>query len=368
MRPTYNEINLEALRYNYSQIKTLLPQKATLLSIVKANAYGHGSVQIAHELEKLGESYFGVATVKEALELRDQNIKSNILILGSFFDGDIDDIAWHRFTAVCYRKDQLEKLNSYANSARINLTVHIKFDTGMGRLGFEWTDAEEIAKFLLLKKNLVIEGLMSHLACSEEEVDFNSEQLKRFEIVRKIFKKNGIKPKYFHISNSGAILRKLSPSCNLFRPGLALYGSYTSPELKKHLDLKQLMNLRSEITQIKDLEAGRSISYGRRFITSKKTRVAIIPIGYADGYDRRLSNKGRVIIKNKYASVVGTVCMDMLAIDITGIKGVKIRDRVTLTGYDGNKFISLDDIAEAIGTIPYEVMCGISERVIKKYI
>jgi len=368
MRPTYNEINLAHLRHNLKQIKSVIPSGGTLLSIVKANAYGHGAPEICRELEKCGENYFGVATVGEALVLREHNINSNILILGSFYDTDIDDILWHNFIPVCYRKDHLNKLNDCANSAQTKIRVHIKFDTGMGRLGFEWKDAEEIVDLLLSRKNLVVEGLMSHLASAEEETDYNALQIKRFEEIKKTFTAKGLTPSFFHIANSSAILKKLRSPCNLFRPGIALYGAYTTPSLKKILSLKQLMTLRSEITQIKELEPGRSVSYGRTFTTSRKSTVAVIPIGYADGYNRKLSNRGKVIIRGQFADVIGAVCMDMIIADITGIINVKTGDRVTLLGYDSGKFISLNEISTVTDSLPYEIMCGISERVIKRYL
>lgn len=368
MRPTYNEINLRALRYNLEQIRKVIPKGANLISIVKANAYGHGAVQISRELEKCGEKYFGVATVGEALELRQENIKSNILILGSFYPSDIDDIFWHKLTPVCYRKDHLECLEGHAKSAQTAPKIHVKFDTGMGRLGFEWEDAKEIAQLLKKLKNIEVEGLMSHLAVAEEDNPFNALQIERFEEIKRVFSEVGVKPKFFHLSNSSGLINKLGNTCNLFRPGLALYGSWANEENRKKLPLKQLMNLRTEITQVKELEAGRSISYGRTYITSKKSKIAVLPIGYADGYDTRLSNKGRVIVRGEWAYIVGRVCMDMLMINVTDIEGVEVGDQVTLMGSSGEKFIPISEIASTMGSIPYEVMCGISERVVKKHI
>jgi alanine racemase len=371
LRPTIAEIDLNALRYNYLQVKRLAGKTTKILAVVKADAYGHGAIVISRELERLKVDFLGVALLEEALELRKDGIKTPIMILGGIYLGQADEIVKHKLIPAIFDLSIARELNQTALKRKTKAKVHVKVDTGMGRLGI--LPGESYQFFTHLKKlsHLEVEGIISHLTVAseenEEETEFTNEQFNRFHKVIDYCRQTGMKPLYLHLANSAAIIRGILDQFTLVRPGIMLYGSYPSPTLKNMVHLKPVMSLKTKILQLKKLPKGHSVSYGRTFVCPRETLVAVVPIGYADGYSRLLSNRGEVLIKGRRAPVIGVVCMDLTMVDVTDITGVKTGDEVVLIGKQGNDCIIIEEVAEKIGTISYEVLCRIGQRVPRLY-
>jgi len=357
-------IDLGILEDNYSTIKAKVPAGTGILCVVKADAYGHGAVEVCRRLESLGVFYLGVATINEAVELRVNGISCPVLVMSGIMPwDDVSVFLQNNITPVVYDFSGLTKLCSMADSFSTPLKIHLKFDTGMGRLGFLPDDVSTVINRLTDIENIQVEGLMSHFSTSEIRDEHGIGQLNTFKkIIEDSFRK-GLKPRVIHMANSGAIIKYPEAHFNMVRTGISLYGSHSSEELKKLLPTKQVMKFVSKVALIREFPVGYALSYGRTFITSKDTRVAYIPVGYADGYPRALSNKGSVLINDKRHDVVGRICMDWFLVDITGDKRVNVNDEVILLGKSVTDCITADEIAEISETIPYEILCQISKRV-----
>ena len=362
-RPTWAEINLKNLEFNYRQLKRTAGQKTKVLAAVKANAYGHGILEISRKLESAGVNYLGVASIDEALVLRQGKIKAPILVLGVAFSKNEMKLALKFNITLTVADYQYAKVLN-ANITRKNkIKIHIKIDTGMGRLGI-WHDEakEQIIKISKLE-NLSIEGIYTHMSCADSNIVFTRNQLRIFESLIKELRQNKIYVKIAHAANSIAACRVPGSCLNMIRPGIMLYGIYPDKKLKSRIKLKQVLSLKTKITYLKTVDAGRSISYGRTHITSAKTRIATIPIGYADGYARALSNKAKVIIRGEKFPVIGRVCMDQTMVDLGIGSKIKKGDIVTLIGAQGTQEIHAEDLAFICNTIAYEIICWISSRV-----
>ncbi len=372
-RPTFAEIDLNALRHNFMAIRSSIPRRTEILAVVKADAYGHGFMDISRELEQLGVNAFGVAFLAEGIQLRKSGIDKPILLLGGVYPGQERKCVGFNLSTVIFTMEQAQALNHAAGKLFRKAQVHLKIDTGMGRLGIPYADATGFLKELRSLPNIELEGVMSHFA-SADELDesgqyFTRLQSERFDWVMTETRKAGYSPRYVHIANSAATFLREIPGCNLVRPGIALYGALPSSDFHGRLDLQPVMRLKSRIAMLKWVEAGTTISYARRFTAGDKTLIASVPVGYADGYSRSLTNKGEVLIRGQRAKVTGTVCMDWIMLDVTGIEEVSVGDEVVLMGTDrvGN-CIHAEDLAAAAGTIPYEFFCGISKRVPRVYL
>lgn len=372
-RPTFAEIDLSALNHNYSLIRASLPKRTEILAVVKADAYGHGFMDISRELESLGVNAFGVAFLAEGIQLRKSGIDKPILLLGGVYPGQERKCIGYNISTVIFSMEQANALNQAAAKLFRKAQVHLKIDTGMGRLGINYQQTPEFLSELKKLQNINLEGVISHFA-SADELDesgrhFTRIQSERFEWVISQVKAKGLKPRYFHLANSaGAIMREI-PGCNLIRPGITLYGALPSPDFKGKLELQPVMRLKSRIAMIKTIAIDSTVSYARRFMAKRQSVIASVPVGYADGYPRSLTNKGVALIRGKRATVAGTVCMDWIMLDVTDIKDVQVGDEVTLMGNDGNgNCIYAEELADAAGTIPYEIFCGISKRVPRVYI
>lgn len=372
-RPTFAEIDLDALTFNYNQIRSSLPARTDILAVVKADAYGHGFMDISRELETLGVNAFGVAFLAEGIQLRKSGIDKPILLLGGLYPGQERKCIGFNLSTVVFSLEQAQTLNQAASKLFRKAQVHLKVDTGMGRLGINYQNTPHFIKELKKLPNISLEGVLSHFA-SADELDesgrhFTQLQSERFEWVISEIKKAGLKPRYIHTANSAGALLRETPGCNLVRPGVTLYGALPSPDFNGKIDLKPVMRLKSRIAMLKTVEADTTISYARRFTAQKQSLIASVPVGYADGYPRSLTNKGEVLVRSKRAKVAGTVCMDWIMLDVTGIKGVAVGDEVTLMGNDGNgNCITAEELAAKAGTIPYEIFCGISKRVPRIYV
>lgn len=362
-------INLNVLEENYYKIKEWLSPDVGLLCVVKADAYGHGAVDVARRLESLDAYYLGVATIEEGIDLRVHRIKTPILIMSGVMPWDnIETILEHNLTPVVYNTDMLEMVCEVSNGFQKPLKIHLKFDTGMGRLGFLRDEITNVIDSVKKARNVYIDGLMSHFSSSEIRDDYGSWQINEFKMTIDHFRREGFLPKDIHMANSGAIVNYPESQFSMVRTGISLYGSHASRELKEKLPTRQVMKFVSKIAHIREFSKGCALSYGRSYVTKRKTRVAYVPVGYADGYPRSLSNKGSVIINNKRADVIGKICMDWILVDVTDCGAVNAQDEVILLGECKTDAITADEIGELAGTIPYEILCKISKRVTRVYI
>jgi alanine racemase len=372
-RPTIAEIDLKALRHNYAVIRREIKPDCGVLAVVKADAYGHGFMDVSQELEALGVTAFGVAFLAEGIQLRKSGIDRPVLILGGIYPGQEKKCVGFNLSTTVFDISQARELDHVAGRLYRKAKIHVKIDTGMGRLGIPAARAPEFFGELRKLENLELEGILSHFASADELDDsgreYTDNQLKFFMEAIASAEALGLAPRYRHIANSAAAFGLDIPGCNLVRPGIALYGSLPSSDFSGMIDVRPVMSLKSRVAMLKWVEAGTSISYARRFTANGRTRVASVPVGYADGYRRSLTNRGEVLIRGMRAPVIGTVCMDWIMIDVTGIPDVAAGDEVVLMGSDAaGNCVRAEEIAEWSGTIPYEVFCGISKRVPRVYI
>jgi alanine racemase len=366
-RPTVAEIDLNALAFNYRQLRKRIPKGVKLLAVVKADAYGHGAVPISLKLEKLGVEYLGVAMADEGVELRKGGVKVPTLILGGIFEGDIDRILRFNLTPVAFRKDSLKLLCREAKKRGKRVRIHLKVDTGMGRLGVPlplWSDFLRGIKTL---PRIEVEGILSHFAMTEEGESFTRRQWEDFQRAVKAAEEVGICCKYFHMASSAMLTASPSYSGNLVRPGIMLYGSYPSPMFQRLIQLKPVMTLKTSIHFLKSVPPGTKISYGGTFVTRRESVIATLPIGYADGYNRSLSNRGQALVRGKRVPIIGKVCMDFIMVDVTDIPNVSLGDEVVLMGKQGKEQITAEEIADKINSISYEVFCSVGKRVPRIY-
>jgi alanine racemase len=366
-RPTHIEIDLDALRHNFQQAR-LQAAGRQILAVVKADAYGHGAAHVAPALQRAGADRFGVAIVEEGIELRQAGIELPILVLGGIYPGQEEDLLRHRLTPALYDLEAARRLNERARAAGQVCPWHLKIDTGMGRIGFRPEELPALLPELTRLDGLRLEGVISHLALADEpEHPFTDDQLKLFRGALAQLRAAGFAPSLIHTANSAALFSRDIPECNLVRPGIALYGALPSACFAGRLDLRPVMSFRTRVAQVKNVPAGTGVSYGHRFRADRPTILAAIPVGYADGYNRLLSNKGEVLVRGRRAKVAGTVCMDWTLLDVTDIPEVAVGDQVTLLGRDNGNTITAEEWAERVGSISYEVFCQVSKRVPRVY-
>ena len=368
-RPTYVEIDLAALQHNFLQARRQAGDGRQLLAVVKADAYGHGAARVAPALQQAGADLFGVAMVEEGLELRRAGVSRPILVLGGVYPGQEEELLAHDLVPVVFDLDTARRLDALATADGRQVTYHLKLDSGMGRLGFRPEELPEVLDVLAGLKGLVMDGLISHLAVADDpENPFTSEQAEIFRSALSCVRQAGFAPRHIHLSNSAALFSRQFPECNLVRPGIVLYGGLPAPCFAKRLDLQPVMSFRTSVAQVKKVPAGTGVSYGHRFVAKRSTTLAAIPVGYADGYSRHLSNVGEVLIRGRRVPVAGTVCMDWTLIDVTDIPQVQVGDEVTLLGRDNGQSINAEEWAQRIDTISYEVFCQVSKRVPRVYL
>jgi len=367
-RPTWVEIDLAALQHNFNAIRTKLGQACEVLAVVKADAYGHGVRQVAPALAEAGTAQFGVALVEEGIELRQLDIEQPIVVLGGVFPGEESLVLEHNLTPVIYDMESARRLAAACGEGQA-VDYHLKVDTGMGRLGFRLERLPQVLAELKALPQLRMVGLMSHLAVADESSNpFTLRQYESFRGVIEQVEQAGFSPRYRHIANSAGTYAQELAGCTLVRPGIALYGGLVDEPFNELASQRPVMSFHSSIAQLKDVPAGEGVSYGHRFTTSRPSRLAALPVGYADGYNRLLSNCGSVLIKGHRAPVVGTVCMDWILVDVTDIPQAQVGDQVTLIGRDGDAVITAEEWAEKIGSINYEVFCQVSKRVPRVFV
>lgn len=381
MRPTWAEVSLTALCHNFRSIQQYVSPSATVCAVVKADAYGHGAVPCARSLEAEGATWFGVSSVDEGIALRQGGIRGRILLLSGFWRGDEEDIILNDLTPAVWEWWHIELLEDAA--ARLkgrvsdSVPVHLKLNTGMNRAGM---DIKCLSDFLATMKNaerVVLEGVFSHLASAEvlgaPDVDA---QLTQFEQAVDTMRAAGFNPVYRHIANSAAIATRDNSWNNLVRPGISLYGYYlpfTSivsgrPDRSFELPVKPVLSWKTRIVSLREVPERQRVGYNGAYVTQSPALIGMIPVGYGDGLSRQLSCRGRVIVRDDYASIAGNVSMDLTLIDVTGIPGVSVGDEVTLLGATGNCEITAWEHANFAMTIPYEILCNITKRVPRKYV
>ncbi len=365
MRPTRAEINLNALRFNVEGVRRKVGAGVKIMGIVKANAYGHGIVGIAHALTRFGVDYLGVGFLEEGVELRNQGISAPILVLGGVVGSQIHQFLSYDLDITIASIEIAELINGEAQSnGGKRVRAHLKIDTGMERIGVHAENAMPFIERVCGLKNIEVAGLYSHFATADEsDKTFAQEQLLRFTAVLECVRQKGIEIPFQHIANSGGILDLPQSYFSMVRPGIMLYGIYPSEETSESIPLQPVLSLRSRVVFLKEVSEGTSISYGRKFTTAHRTRIATVPIGYGDGYSRLLTNDVDVLIRGKRYPVVGTICMDQIMVDVGIDSNVHVGMDVTLIGDDGDEMISGWEISNKLKTIPYEVLTNIAARV-----
>lgn len=371
MRPTWAEIDLEALAWNFSLVRARVAPQVKILAAVKADAYGHGAVACARRLQREGADWFGVATVEEGLELRRADVSKPILCFGGFWFGQEAACLQHEITPVIHRLDMAAALNQEARARSTAVAVHVEIDTGMGRLGIRYDQAAEFASALRQFERVHVRGLMTHFAAADLRTrdDFTRAQIARFREAVDAFRACGHQIELEHMANSAATFAHPDSHGQMVRPGGALYGMWRDV-LPRDIaaPLRPVMSFHTRVMLIKEVRAGETLGYGCTFTAPRAMRVAVLPVGYHDGYARALSNCGRVIVKRRFARVVGRVSMDLTLIDVTEISNLRIGDIATLWGEQDGKTLPVEEVAREIGTISYEMTCGVSRRVPRLYL
>ena len=367
----YAEIDLDAVLYNFESMRKNIKEGTQMIAVIKADAYGHGAVPIAHLMEERDYIWgFATATAEEAMQLRKAGIRKPILILGYVFEEYDDVLIREDIRPTVFKKETAYRLSRKAKEQGRVLPIHLAVDTGMTRIGFADTkDSAEIIKEISMLPGISIEGLFTHFARADEsDKTFAEKQLERYMAFADQLKELGIQIPIHHCSNSAGIIDLPQANLDVVRAGITIYGIYPSQEVKKEcVPLKPVMKLKSHIAYIKDVEEGVEISYGGTFTTKRKSRIATIPVGYADGYPRSLSGKGSVLIRGQRAPITGRICMDQFMVDVTDLQDVSELDEVTLLGEDREAVLPVEELSALSGRFPYEFVCNISQRVPRIY-
>lgn len=365
IRPTVAHVDLDALRHNYACIRARVRPDVRVLAPVKGDAYGHGAVTVARTLEAAGCDSFGVALVEEGAQLRDAGVRGMVMCLGGVGRYGAEEALARNLTPALYDEGDAARLDAAAAARGVQIRVHLKVDTGMGRLGVPLPTWESFLDRLARYPRIEVEGLMTHFAESEaEDTTTTREQQRRFRGALASLRRRGWSPRIVHACNSGGVLTRADAHADMVRPGILLYGVAPAPSLARALDVRPVMRVTTQVLFVKDLPAGAGVSYGRSFQTHRASRIATLPVGYADGYPRALGNRAQVRVSGVRCSVVGVVCMDLCMVDVTDVPTpVESGDPVELLGGEGPDPIRVGELASWAGTIPYEILCGFSERV-----
>ncbi|MFQ5864255.1 MAG: alanine racemase [bacterium] len=368
LRPAWVEINLAQLRRNFQIINHDKPTNLEILSVVKDQAYGHGAVQVAKVALQSGATHLAVATIDEAVELRQNSITAPILVFGERHEKELEVCLEQDITCFVNDLSKAEKYSSMAEAAGKKALVHIEVDTGLSRYGVRWTQALPVIEAIAKLDNLILEGVMSHFARSDElDKSFALLQLERFQQVLNDMATRGINVKYRHMCNTGGYLDLPQAHFDLVRIGILPLGVYPSQVCRRITGLQPVMSLKAKVAAIRDLEVGDFVGYGMRYRASTPRRIAVIPLGYGDGYPR-VRNQGEVLIHGKRASIVGGLAMDAMMVDITEIPETQVWDEVVLVGVQGQQAVSVHDIARLKGTVSYDILAGWSWRLPRIYL
>lgn len=375
LKRAWAEIHLDRLVKNVEECRSLIKEPCELMCVVKANCYGHGIEEIIPCLQNVcGVKHFAVSNIVEATELRDLGVDGDILILGYTPPENAGELCSYNLIQTITDSDYAKKLSEHCPGGK-KVKAHIAVDTGMTRIGIRSGSAEEMCdeiEFIASLEGISIGGVFTHYSAADSEspddIKYTERQTETILAVGEELKKRGVNIPYIHFLNSAGAAYHFNSKSAFARFGIMLYGLHPSPDMKLPVALGQVMELKACVSQVKTVEAGAYVSYGRSFVTQKETVIASVTIGYADGYPRLLSNRASVLVKGRRARIIGRICMDQLMIDVSGIDGVRAGDTVTLIGTDGDEKITADELASMYGTIGYEIVCGISARVPRIFI
>jgi alanine racemase len=376
-RPTWAEVSLTALRQNFRTVQKHVGAGVTVCAVVKADAYGHGAVECSRALEAEGAKWLGVTSLDEAIPLREADVRANILLMTGFWRGEEGEIIRLRLTPTVWEPWHIETLEAAAAALGVaQHPVHLKVDTGMGRLGVGVDQLPGVLVALKAAKHLVLEGLSTHLASSEiMDAPSVAEQERSFDTARRMVREAGMEPAFVHMANTAAVISRRETWNNMVRPGVALYGYYLPFQRAGRevsggtlrLRVKPVLTWKTRILSLRDFGPNQALGYGATYVTKAPAHVAVLPVGYADGYNRQLSNQGRVIVREHYAPIVGRISMDLTLVDVTGIPGIAVGDEVILLGECEGLSVNALEHAELANSTPYEILCNISKRVPRRY-
>ena len=368
----YAKIDLDAIAYNMEQMKQNIRPETKVMAVIKADGYGHGAVQIAEMMERWNYIWgFAVATLDEAVVLRTEGIQKPILVLGCVFPDQYMEMLKHEIRMNIYTEEMAESISRMAAREGKTAYMHIKLDTGMSRLGFGINEqSAETIKRISKMPNVNMEGIFTHFTkADEKDKSFTKKQIQEFVWMTERLKEKNVRFTYEHCSNSAGIIDVPEANFDIVRAGISTYGLYPSEDVDKtNVKLKPALALKSHVAFVKEIESGTPVSYGGTFVAKEKMKIATIPVGYADGYPRSLSNKGYVLIRGKKAPILGRVCMDQFMVDVTQIEGVSFGDKVTMIGKDGNEILPVEVLSELSGRFNYEFVCDLGKRIPRVYV
>lgn len=368
-RPTWAEVDLGAIAHNVGLVRDLVGPERAIMAVVKADAYGHGALAVARKALEAGANWLGVALPEEGMELRKAGIRSPILVLGPTMPQQVPQVLEADLSLSLFSLEVALALEAEASKRGALARVHVKVDTGMGRLGIRPGQALEFLDRVRAMPHVRIEGLYTHLATADDpDPSFALEQLSRFMEVDHKARQRGIHAQLRHAANSAALVTLGHARLELVRPGIMIYGCHPRPQAPLPIALRPALTWKTCVAHIRELSPGESVSYGRTFVASRPTRVGVLPVGYADGLPRQVSNRGEVLVRGVRAPIVGTVCMDVTIVDVTHIQGVSVGDEVVLLGRQAKEAITAEELAQRAGTISYEILCGLSKRVPRLYV
>ncbi len=369
-RPTWAEIDLNAIIHNIREFRRLLPKEVKIMAVVKADAYGHGAVEVADAIIRGGADCFAVAFLEEGIELRQTGVRKPILLIGPIPPGRAPEIIKYNLTQTVFSLEIAEAISGEAARQNTEVPVHVKVDTGMGRVGLSPRETVAFIREVSRLPGIRIEGLLTHLASADEEdLSYTYRQVELFNETILACREAGIEIPLVHAANSAGAIAVPESRYSLIRLGISLYGYYPSEVIKSDLvRLKPAISFKTRVTFLKKAPPGTCLSYGSTFTAARESLIATIPVGYADGFNRLLSNRGQVLVKGRRAPIVGRICMDYTMIDVTDIEGVQVGDEVVLYGKQGKDEITVDEVATLLGTISYELLCAVDKRVSRFYI
>ena len=377
-RATRAEINLKAFKHNLQNLKTVLGSKTDIMAVIKADAYGHGALPCAKAAIESGVGYLGAGVIEEGIELRKNGIKGPVLILGGIFPDEVTDLIHHNHSTIHHTAHLAEALSKEGKKQGKTVNIHIKVDTGMNRLGILPENLLALTEKISSLPNLKIEALSTHFSSADDEdLSITNQQIELFKNTLNKLKETGITPPLTHLANTSALFRFAESHSTMVRPGLILYGALPSPILNpvvqnfcqnENLEsFEPVMQWKSRIILLKSVQKGQALSYSRKYFTQKDSHIATLPIGYADGLPRRLSNNMEVLVKGRRVPQVGTICMDMILIDVSEVPDVQIGEEVVIFGKQGDEVIQVEELAQKANTIPYEILCNVGKRVPRTY-
>ena len=374
-RPTWAEVSLSALRQNFLHVKRHVGDQVTVCAVVKADAYGHGAVECALALEEEDADWLGVTSLDEAIPLREAGVLTRILLMTGFWRGEEAEIIRLRLTPTVWEAGQIESLNNASATLNVKrFPIHLKVDTGMGRLGVSIEDLPGVCEVLKSSSHLLLEGVSTHLASSEVWDSASvKQQLRRFTEARSMLRDAGFDPPLVHAANTAAVISRKEALYNMVRPGIALYGYFLPFEnggnqTDLDFEVQPALSWKTRVLSLRKMPANQALGYGGTYVTSAPSIIAVLPVGYADGLNRQLSSRGRVIVRERHAPIVGRISMDLTLVDVTDIPGIAVGDEVVLLGSSNGLSVDALEHAKLANTTPYEILCCISKRVPRKYV